>query len=603
VTLFLTLFLAGMLTILLPCILPLVPIVLGVSISGKSKLRPLFTVLGMVVSFVMFTFLLLVVLKHFVVLADYIRIGTYAVLFLFGIGFLTQSRVLRDAAGILGGLFFFDQGWIVVLYAAVIGLFLMELAGTLVYSIQQTGFMVQNKTRVNLGQDSALSAFIIGMTLGLVWVPCAGPALGLALTLVREQPGFIAFVALTSYALGTAVPLLIVGYGGQAAVYSVRVLTKYTGIVKIVSGALLVATAIGLQLNLFQSLQIWIVENTMYGDIGTRIEKKLFPSSETTPVSFSLTSMFPPKLPKIIRAPEFVGLGPWHNSEPFTLASLKGKVVLVDFWTYSCINCIRTLPHIQGYWEKFKDTDTFVLIGVHTPEFTFEKSEKNVAKAISNHGLSYPVAHDNDFGTWKAFANRYWPAKYLIDAEGYIRYTHFGEGAYEETDRAIASLLQEAGVDLSAMKPAISEETQKKPRVAVSPETYLGSRSWPAFGNATGSPSDSTKSYIAPSDIVNNKYYLDGSWQLIDGEHQVLQSDSGKIIMKFQAGEINLVLGLAEDAAPVQARVAIDGVETSTFIIDQHDLYELFKGEYGEHTLVLTLEDKGVEAFAFTFGQ
>lgn len=343
-TLYLTLFLAGMVTILLPCILPLVPVVVGVSISGRSKLRPLFTVLGMVVSFVMFTFLLLVVLNQFIELADYIRIGTFDVLFLFGIGFLTQSRLVRSAGGLLGGLFFLQKGWIAVFVGAIVGLIVMEVSGRIAAQLQQTGLNVQNKTRTSLGADSPLSAFIIGMTLGLVWVPCAGPALGFALTLVRDQPGPMAALALTSYALGTAVPLLVVGYGGQAAVTSVRALTKYTGIIKTASGVLLVMTAIALQLNLFQDLQVWIVERSSYGDLGTRIEKAIFKPEEPTVEQGSLpsspastlsnTSMTLPKLPKITRAPEFSGLGPWHNSEAFTLDEMKGKNVEAFAFTF-----------------------------------------------------------------------------------------------------------------------------------------------------------------------------------------------------------------------------------------------------------------------------
>lgn len=606
-TLYITLFLAGMLTILLPCILPLVPIVVGVSISSKNKLRPLMTVLGMVVSFVVFTFVLLVVLRQFIALADYIRLGTYAVLFLFGVGFLTESRWMHALAGLLAGLFFMTKGSVAVAGAALVGLVIMSVAGRLASSLQQTGLTVQNKTRASLGGDSPLSAFIIGMTLGLVWVPCAGPALGFVLTLVREQPSAMAALALLAYALGTAVPLLIVGYGGQAAVHSVRSLTKYTGIVKKVSGVLLVATALALQFNLFQALQIWIADHSNYGGFATQLEEKIFTGQGSSAEPFSPSSM---TLPKIIRAPEFVGLGPWHNSEPFSLASLKGKVVLVDFWTYSCINCIRTLPYIQGYWEKYgstalttgKDTDGFVLLGVHSPEFTFEKSEKNVAMAIKQHSLTYPVAQDNDFGTWKAFANRYWPAKYLIDANGYVRYTHFGEGGYEETDRAIASLLQEAGVDVGEEGIIDTDVPQKKAQGPLTPETYLGSRSWPALGNAKGSPSDAVVSYSAPEKAVLNKYYLDGLWKLVDGEYQELQSDTGKIIMTFQGGEINLVLGLADGADPVEASVTIDGARSTTFTIDRHDLFQLFKGDYGEHTMVLTLEGKGAQAFAFTFG-
>ena len=618
-TLYITLFLAGMLTILLPCILPLVPVVLGVSIADKNRYRPLLTVLGMVLSFVLFTFLLLVVFNRFVELADLIRIGTYDVLFLFGVGFLTQNRVVRDVAGVAGGLFFLGKDINVVIVAMIGGAVVMELATIVASRIQQTGLTIQQAARSELGADSPFTAFVIGMTLGLVWVPCAGPALGFALTLVRNQPGPMAALALTSYAVGSAVPLLIVGYGGQAAVHSVRALTKYTGIVKSVSGVLLLSTAVLLRLNAFQDLQIWLIERTSFGDIGTRIEERLFPDAQTptpsstndiaqVPEASAVTSSAPamkklPNLPKLVRAPEFTGLGPWHNSDPVTLASLKGKVVLVDFWTYSCINCIRTLPYIQGYWDKFKDTGKFVIIGVHTPEFTFEKDQKNVAMALKEHGLTYPVAQDNDYGTWGAFANRYWPAKYLIDADGVIRYEHFGEGQYDETDLAIQSLLKEAGVDLSTVGSGTPQETRTTGGGRVTPETYLSSRSWPAFGNAQGDPGSTPVTYVAPASMDTGKYYLRGTWQLVDDEAETLVSDTGDIRMRFEGGEINLVLGLADGAAPVQASVTVDGKPGVSFVIDHHDLYNLFKGTGGTHDIVLSLKGKGVQGFAFTFGR
>jgi len=607
--LYLTLFLAGMLTILLPCILPLVPVVLGVSIAGKSRLRPFFTVLGMVVSFVVFTFVLLVLLNQFVELADLIRLATYAVLFLFGVAFLTSSRVLRDSAGGAAALFFIGKDPSVIIIAALVGIAVMDVASIAASRLQQVGLNVQNTARTGLGNDSHLTAFVIGMTLGLVWVPCAGPALGFALTLVRNQPGPMAALALLSYALGSAIPLLLVGYGGQTAVRSVRSLTRYTGLIKMVSGVLLLSTAILLRLNAFQDIQVWLLDHTNFGDIGTRLEEKLFPMDprDSTPSSSSsANSMKLPLLPKLVRAPEFFDLGPWHNADPFTLESLKGKVVLVDFWTYSCINCIRTLPYIQGYWDKYKDTGKFVLLGVHTPEFTFEKSEENVAMAIKKHGLMYPVAQDNNFGTWSAFANRYWPAKYLIDANGIIRYEHFGEGNYEETDRAIASLLEEAGVDMSEKlkvksETLVSSEARKSGQVT--PETYLSSRSWPALGNSTGSPSAAVITYTAPDSIALHKYYLVDSWQLVADEAQTLVSDIGEVRMRFLGGEINLVMGLAEGATPVEATVTVDGKLGKTFVIDHHDLYNLFTGDYGEHDIVLTLKGKGLQAFAFTFGR
>jgi cytochrome c biogenesis protein CcdA/thiol-disulfide isomerase/thioredoxin len=605
-TLALTLFAAGLLTILLPCILPLIPIVLGVSVTGQNKWRPLLTIAGMLVSFVGFTFLLQTILRSFVELADVLRIATYYILLLFGLGFLTHRKSLQFAGAILGSLFFWDKGITTVIGAAILGVVAMELGGTVAAKIQQLGSNLQQDARSSLGNESPLTAFIIGLTLGLVWVPCAGPALGFALTLVRDEPGLAAAGYLFAYGLGTAVPLLLIGYGGQAAVHHVRAITPYTGIIKQVSGAVLIITAIMLHFHAFERLQIWLLDNTSFGDIGTRIEDRLFgediEESMLEPMP-SDASSYLPKLPKITRAPEFNSPGPWLNSEPLTMAELKGKVVLIDFWTYSCINCIRTLPYIQGYWEKFKDTP-FVIVGVHTPEFVFEQKTENVEDAIARHGLTYPVVQDNDFGTWRAYANRYWPAKYLIDADGYIRYTHFGEGAYEETDLAIQSLLKEIGVDVEETKE--SDESKESNEVTgrrdQSPETYLGERSWPALGNAQGEPSDQTVTYIAPASLPLNKYALVGDWKLEDGERQTLQSETGEIRMTWLGGEANLVLGPGASTTPVIGEVWIDGILVKTITIDFHDLYNLYDGEYGEHELVLKLKGKGVEGYAFTFG-
>lgn len=606
-TLYVTLFIAGVLTILLPCILPILPIVLGVSIAGRSKWRPFLTVLGMILSFVGFTFLLTVVLNSFVELADYIHISTNYVLLLFGLGFAVHDRNTSLIAAIVGAFFFMDKGPVAIVIAAMIGVAMLLLGGRIASRIQQFGVNAQSVARGEFGADSPMTAFLIGLTLGLVWVPCAGPALSFALTLVREKPGIEAALALTAYAAGTGVPLLMIGYGGQKIVQSVRSLNRYTGAVKTVAGYFFIVTAVALHFNVFQDVQVWLTNNTSFGNIGTRIEQQLFSTevktSSVSPSAASPTSMALSTLPRLIRAPEFTDLGPWHHSEPFTLESLKGKVVLVDFWTYSCINCIRTLPYIQGYWDKYKNTDKFVLLGVHTPEFTFEKSEKNVAQALKEHGLTYPVAQDNDYGTWSAFANRYWPAKYLIDADGYVRYTHFGEGGYEETDSAIASLLQEAGVDVDAMHPGVvASSAGARGHGPITPETYVGERSWPAFGNSVGEPDGDVHAYTTPSPMTLSRYYLSGSWQLIDREYQVLRSVVGDIRMKFLGGEVNLVLGLESGAKPVQALVTVDGKTVKSFTVDHHDLYNLFTGDYGEHEIVLTLKGPGAEAFAFTFG-
>lgn len=610
-SLYLILFLSGVLTILLPCILPLIPVVVGVSITGRSKWQPLVTCVGMILSFVGFTFLLQVVLSQFIVLADVIRISTYYVILLFGICFLTANRAAQTLTAVLGGFFFWRWGWVGVSIAGLVGWAAVEAGGRVAARIQQFGSDVQTAARTGFGQGSLLTAFVIGLTLGLIWVPCAGPALGFALTLVRDEPGIRALFALSAYGLGAAFPVLLIGYGGQYAAQSAQAFARHSGTIKHIAGVLLIISAFGFQFGWFMDLQTWLVNNTTFGTLGTRIEENLFrddmpeESSESsttsvTSVSSITSSITLPTLPKITRAPEFTGLGPWHNSPPFTLASLKGKVVLVDFWTYSCINCIRTLPYMRGYWSKFKD-QPFVLLGVHTPEFVFEKSERNVADAIKRHDLTYPVAQDNDFGTWNAFANRYWPAKYLIDAEGYIRYTHFGEGAYEETDMAIQSLLKEIGA--TAKGPMIGTDVSDNGEYRErSPETYLGERSWPAFFNTQRDPDEEVHSYAAPSSLPLHHYALVGDWQLQDGERQVLRSSEGEIHYRALASEVNLVLGLEEGVTSVNADIFVDGKKTKTITIIANDLYNLFTGEYGEHEIVLKIHGRGVAGYAYTFG-
>lgn len=600
----LALFVAGFLTILLPCILPLVPIVLGVSIAGQSRLRPLFVVMGMVASFVAFTFALHFLLTSFPYAADAFRTATFAALFLFGVGFLTLSRYLRLVGAMGAALFFLDDGIIAVMVAAAVSIAVMEAAGWVSTRIQRTGTDVQMAARGTFGADSPITALLIGLTLGLIWVPCAGPALGFAFALVRDEPGLRAALLLTSYALGTAVPLLAIGYGGQHAVRSVRFFNKYTGLVKRVAGVLLIGTAILLQMRMFERLQVWFVDNTPFGEIGTRLEDMLI--GDAFDPDASTGSVLPPdgmKLPKIIRAPEWTAIaeGPWHGSPPLTTSDLEGKIVLVDFWTYSCINCIRTLPYLEGYWNKYKDTGKFVLVGVHTPEFAFEGVPENVREAIERHKLTYPTVQDNGYAVWGAFANRYWPAKYLIDADGYVRYTHFGEGDYDETDMAIASLLQEIGVDTSGM-PIMVDPEAEAPRRDRSPETYLGERSWPALQNAQGDPTTDVVTYVAPTSIQMNRYALVGDWQLGDGERQILRSATGEIRMKWQGSEVNLVMGLEDGVQPVEAEAWIDGVMVKKFLIDRDDLFVLYDGEYGEHDLILKVLGPGAEAYAFTFG-
>jgi cytochrome c biogenesis protein CcdA/thiol-disulfide isomerase/thioredoxin len=601
-TVLLTLFAAGVLTILLPCILPLVPIVLGVSLSGKRKARPLATVAGMVVSFVVFTFLLQVVLRQLVSLADTVRIATYYALFLFGICFLLSRALWQIALAVLGAIpLFWGQGWLALVLAPILGATAVALGGRVAARIQQLGTDVQQGARTGLGSESLLSAWVVGLTLGLVWVPCAGPALGFALTLVRDEPGPRALLALAAYALGAAMPLLLIGYGGQSMVRRARWLVQYSGRIKQLSGVLLVLSAVALQYQLFTKAQTWLADRTGFGNLATRIEERLFSKAMAAPVSLPTAARTGDSLAKLAKlgpAPEFAGLGPWYNSPPLTLAALRGKVVLVDFWTYSCINCLRTLPHMREVWSKYQD-QPFVIVGVHAPEFVFEKSPANVADAVKRHGLAYPVAQDNDFGTWKAFGNHYWPAKYLIDAQGVIRYTHFGEGEDDATDRAIRSLLAELGRDSGSRPGTVHTRASELP---MSPETYLGSRGWTAFASRAGDPDARRHTYKAPDKLAVDHFALAGDWQLLGDERQVLRSQAGEIRYRALASEVNLVLGVEPGARPVVAEVTVDGVPAKTITIDHHDLYNLFAGPYGQHEIALKVRGKDLAAYAFTFG-
>jgi cytochrome c biogenesis protein CcdA/thiol-disulfide isomerase/thioredoxin len=612
-TTLLTLFAAGVLTILLPCILPLVPIVLGVSLSGRNKWRPLVIAAGMAASFVAFTFMLQLFLRQFVQLADLVRVATYYALLLFGLCFVTTRLRLQVALAALGALpFFWGQGWLALAVAPVVGVLAVVLGGRVAARLQQAGATVQHEAAAGLGSESLLSALVVGLTLGLVWVPCAGPALGFALTLVRDQPGFRAFVALSAYAVGAALPLLVIGYGGQRVVRGARGLVRYSGRIKQTAGAVLVLSALAFQFQAFTTLQTWLGDHTSLATFGAAVEDRLVGHAMATPTKAPSSTMSRtdratnlPPLPKLGLAPELAGLGPWYNSPPLTMAALKGKVVLVDFWTYSCINCVRTLPHIQELWSRYKD-QPFVIVGVHAPEFTFEKKPENVAEAIRKYHLDYPIAQDNDFVTWKAFDNHYWPAKYLIDAQGVIRYTHFGEGDYGETEHAIQSLLAEsgraaAGNARSASAGGAAMRAQA-PSGPLSPETYLGPRGWESFANRPGMPDARVHAYVAPRTLPTDSFSLAGKWQVVDDERQVLRSGSGEIRYRARAGEVNLVLGVEKGQPPVTVDVLVDGKPAKAITVDRHDLYNLYTGPYGEHEIALEIHDKDLAAYAFTFG-
>ena len=312
--------------------------------------------------------------------------------------------------------------------------------------------------------------------------------------------------------------------------------------------------------------------------------------------------------------PPLDGAVEWLNSPPLTAAGLRGKVVVVDFWTYSCVNCLRTLPYVRAWYEKYKDQG-LVLIGVHAPEFAFEKDIDNVKRAVKDLKVDYPVAIDNNYAIWRAFDNRYWPAHYFVDAEGRVRHHHFGEGEYAESEAIIQQLLAEAGaqhVAAGTVQPDVGGVAMAAENAMQSPETYIG---YDRAENFTATAvRDREHDYSIPSTLATNQWGLGGAWTVAD-ENAKLERAGGRIAFRFHARDVNLVLGPPGDGKPVRYKVTIDGmapgdnhgVDTAadgSGEVTSQRLYQLLRvqGDIADRTFEIEFLDAGVEAFAFTFG-
>jgi thiol-disulfide isomerase/thioredoxin len=325
----------------------------------------------------------------------------------------------------------------------------------------------------------------------------------------------------------------------------------------------------------------------------------------------------PPSIVGSSPLPGLAGATGWINSPPLTAKQLRGKVVLVDFWTYSCINCLRAVPYVRAWADKYKDSG-LVVIGVHTPEFDFEGQMPNVEKAVKKFGITYPVALDNNQAIWNAFHNEYWPAHYFIDAKGKVRFEHFGEGDYDQSERWIQKLLKEANAKpMPASTVSVhGQGVQAAADVSDvrSPETYVGYARAEQFASPGGIKRDAEHLYALPDHLRLNQWALAGRW--VDGrEAAVLQSAGGKIAFRFHARDLHLVLGAGADGKPVRFRMTVDGqapgenhgVDTDAQgngVVTDHRLYQLVrqKGRIADHTFVIEFQDPGVQAFSFTFG-
>lgn len=560
---------AGVLTVGAPCILPLLPILLGASVGQKSKTRPLFIALGFIVMFSLAGLTLSFIVSSFMIPPDTLR------------------NIAIGALGIFGLLMIFPKPF--------------ELLTThLSFYITKAQGVGQKAGSGNFG------GFVLGLILGLIWTPCAGPVLGSILTLIATQSNLgQAGVLLVAYAVGAGLPMLAIAYGGQAITAKVRIFSNYTNTAQKVFGIIIISLAAAMYFQYDLKFQAKILESYNFPSLEQKLlnpekmqnkaledkvlENKNPNSDPTKEMSIQRQQMINLDLQNYGQAPEFTGILQWLNSNPLTLAGLKGKVVLVDFWTYSCINCIRTFPHVTAWYEKYKDQG-FVIVGVHTPEFEFEKVTKNVQTAMERYNINYPVAQDNSFATWNAYGNRYWPAHYLIDKEGDIRYYHFGEGNYDETENAIKYLLGLPG-------PVVNEKVQI-PGPIKTPEIYFGMDRL-EYLSSPQEPSETPFMYVFPDSLTGNYFSLQGIWQF-DGEKAKLAQGAGKIKMKFFAGKIHMV---ARAETPVKVKITVDGKDAGMVTIGASDLYTLFNSQdYREHEIIIDIPQAGLEAFTFTFG-
>jgi len=438
-----------------------------------------------------------------------------------------------------------------------------------------------------------LGGTLVGISLGLIWTPCVGPILAsvIALALTGSVSGAAVLITL-AYALGTAGPMLLIMVGGRGLLNRVPWLLRNLENIQRFFGILLILVALAMTFNLDRKFQIFILDTfPSYGRGLTQIE--------TIPVvQEQLQQTMPTSAPidPSSFAPELVPGGEWFNSDPLTLEQLRGKVVLVDFWTYSCINCIRTLPYIEEWYEKYKD-EGLVIIGVHTPEFEFEKEAKNVQQAIRDFGLTYPVVQDNDYGTWQAYQNHYWPAKYFIDRKGNVRDSHYGEGDYDESEQLIRDLLEEDGTVVEAGPINNLDYTID----SLSPETYTGYGRMSNFASPEQLQKDTEAIYTTPKNLSRNEWAYGGSWNV--GKEKAVAGVGSTLTFQFEAKNVFLVMNPVDNQMPVPVEVYMDGELINILTIDKDRLYDLVKNEVmGEHRLELRFLEGGSEVYAFTFG-
>jgi cytochrome c biogenesis protein CcdA/thiol-disulfide isomerase/thioredoxin len=569
-------YLGGILTILSPCILPVLPFVFAR--ADRSFLRSTLPLLGGMAA-------------TFAIVATLAAVG--------GGWAIRANAIGRWAALILLALF-------------GIALVFPSVSDRLTRPLVAMGSRLSEREG---RRDSIWSSAVLGVATGLLWAPCAGPILGIIFTAAAIQgASFNTTLLLLAYALGAATSLaLALLVGGKVFARMKKSLGASERIRQVLGVLVLVgvaAIALGLDTRVLarlSSAQTAGLESGLAHRLGLG-QGMGEPRARTDAVGQLI-------LPVEGELPPLDGLGPWFNGSALTREQLKGKVVLIDFWTYSCINCIRSIPYVRAWHDRYRK-DGLVVIGVHAPEFAFERDPANVARAIKELGIRYPVALDNRYVLWNALKNQYWPAHYFIDARGRIRYYHHGEGDYAMSERVIRQLLAEAG--RAPREAEMAQASASGAQAAAifsevkSPETYIGYARADRFASPGSLAHDRLKTY-ATAPLSLNQWTLEGAW--LDGKQNARSASAGaKIHFRFHARDLHLVLGSAS-GKPVRYRILLDGKAPDvdagvdvdadgSGVVKEQRLYQLVrqKGAIRDRTFTIEFLDPGVEAFAFTFG-
>jgi cytochrome c biogenesis protein CcdA/thiol-disulfide isomerase/thioredoxin len=592
-------FIAGLVTAVSPCVLPILPIVLATG-AGNDRNRPYFVIAGLIASFSFFTLASVQIIDALHLPSATLRDAAIVVIALFGLTLLVPvlSEAFERMTTRLSGL---------GARVAAAG----RPAGT---GLGASGTGPANTTAVTGSPTRparAAGALVTGIGLGLVWTPCAGPILGAITSLAVTAPGSGATLALViAYAIGAGLPLLAIALGGRAALSRLGLrsasafATQVFGVLVLATAALMASGAdTALSADLTNALPDWtgtlqtlertsVVQSALQ-DIGVGANPSYDLGTNASGLSVGPL------------APDFTGIDHWLNSDPLTMASLRGKVVLVDFWTYSCINCIRTLPFVESWYQTYA-SEGFVVVGVHTPEFAFEHDTGNVAAAISRFGITYPVAQDNEYATWTAYNNEYWPADYLIDVTGHIRATHFGEGDYAQSEDEIRSLLVEAGktglparVTTEPPAPFVDGET---------PETYIGTDRANSFASPESATPGAAK-YTFPNSLPDDDFAVSGTFDF-QPQYAVASAAGDQLELSFYARDVYLV---ASAGTPVTATVKVTGASGAgptddvgaggALTIGPARLYHIVHlPADARGTVIVTFQSPGASCYSFTFG-